>query len=239
MADDPLITEINVLAEAQQKMVNEQEKEAGAAEQDRSERMETLNKQLANSEHNSKENIRIRKEIVMANKTAREQKSISTEISRSTASALGISGGDEEVALAVEALNEQTKAILGISAADLKANKELKVAIENDTKVLEAEGAEIKAAGADPEKNEDKVFFSLDNVSDIGYYYAYGSERLEESSNLFSEIKKAIKEKMTDDVRVMYGVYETNYEQDYVYCVKHTSVIQEQSGGSGDSLTSP
>ena len=155
MADDPLITEINVLAEAQQKMVNEQEKEAGAAEQDRSERMETLNKQLANSEHNSKENIRIRKEIVMANKTAREQKSISTEISRSTASALGISGGDEEVALAVEALNEQTKAILGISAADLKANKELKVAIENDTKVLEAEGAEIKAAGADPEKNEE------------------------------------------------------------------------------------
>jgi hypothetical protein len=155
MADDPLITEINVLAEAQQKMVNEQEKEAGAAEQDRSERMETLKKQLANSEHNSKENQRIRKEIVMANKTAREQKSISTEISRSTASALGISGGDEEVALAVEALNEQTKAILGISAADLKANKELKVAIENDTKVLEAEGAEIKAAGADPEKNEE------------------------------------------------------------------------------------
>ena len=83
------------------------------------------------------------------------------------------------------------------------------------------------------------MFFSLDNVSDIGYYYAYGKERLEESSNLFSEIKKAIKEKMTDDVRVMYGVYETNYEQDYVYCVKHTSVIQEQSGGSGDSLTSP
>ena len=65
MADDPLITEINVLAEAQQKMVNEQEKEAGAAEQDRSERMETLKKQLANSEHNSKEN-----QIELKNKDA-------------------------------------------------------------------------------------------------------------------------------------------------------------------------
>lgn len=90
-----------------------------------------------------------------------------------------------------------------------------------------------------PEKNEDNMFFLLDNVSDMVYYYAYSKEKLEESSKLFSEIKNSIKEKMIEDVRVMYGVYETNYEQDYVYCVKHTSAVQQQSGGSGDLLTSP
>ena len=99
----------------------------------------------------------------------------------------------------------------------------------------------ISAFGfVDPEKNEDNMFFSLDNVTDIEYYYAYNSAKLEEGGKLFSQIKKSIKEKMTEDVRVMYGIFETNYEQDYVYCLKHTSVIQPtQLGGSGDLPTSP
>jgi hypothetical protein len=78
-----------------------------------------------------------------------------------------------------------------------------------------------------PENNVDKMFFSLDSVTDIAYYYAYSQARLEEGGKLFSEIKKSIKKKITDDVRVTYGIFETNYEQDYIYCVKHTSVIQQ------------
>ena len=80
----------------------------------------------------------------------------------------------------------------------------------------------------EPEKSEDKMFFSLDSVTDIEYYYAYNQSRLEEGGKLFSNIKKSIKKKMTDDTRITYGIFETNYEQDYIYCVKHTSVIQEQ-----------
>ena len=78
-----------------------------------------------------------------------------------------------------------------------------------------------------PEDNIDNMFFSLDRSTDIAYYYAYSQSRLEEGSKLFSEIKKSIKKKMSDDVRVTYGIFETNYEQDYIYCVKHTSVIQQ------------
>jgi len=81
----------------------------------------------------------------------------------------------------------------------------------------------------DPEKNKDKMFFSLDNPTDVVYYYAYNQGRLEESGNLFSKIKNSLKKKSPNDVRVTYGIFETDYKEDYIYCVKHTSVIQEQN----------
>ena len=91
-------------------------------------------------------------------------------------------------------------------------------------------GTRISTIGfVEPEKNTDKMFFSLDNVTDVVYYYAYNKEKLEEGGRLFSEIKNSIKEKFGEDVRVTYGIFETNYEQDYIYCMKHTCVIQEQN----------
>ena len=103
-------------------------------------------------------------------------------------------------------------------------------------------GTRISTFGfVSPQKNEDNMFFSLDNITDIVYYYTYSQTKLEEGSKLFSEIKKSIKEKMTKDVRVTYGIFETNYDQDYVYCMKHTCVIQEQNkiGRSEDLPISP
>ena len=95
-------------------------------------------------------------------------------------------------------------------------------------------GARISSLGiVNTEKNEDLMFFDLDNPTDVVYYYAYNKETLETNKKLLTEIKKNIKSKMVDDVRFMYGVYESIHEQDYVYCVKHTSVVQ-QSGRSGD-----
>jgi len=49
-------------------------------------------------------------------------------------------------------------------------------------------GVRISTIGfVEPEKNEDKMFFLLDNVSDIVYYYACNKVRLEEETNLLSE----------------------------------------------------
>ena len=92
-----------------------------------------------------------------------------------------------------------------------------------------------------PEKNADRMFFSLDNVSDMVYYYGYNKDKLEKGSDLFTEIKKSIKEKIDKSVRATYGIFETKYEQDYIYCVQHTSVIQKlkQNGGLGELPTSP
>jgi len=77
------------------------------------------------------------------------------------------------------------------------------------------------------EKNVDNMFFSLDNVTDIVYYYAYNKDKLESDFELMSKIKKAVSMKKEENVRVTYGIFETDYEQDYIYCLNHSSVIQK------------
>ena len=88
-------------------------------------------------------------------------------------------------------------------------------------------GTRISTLGVrDIEKNEDKMFFSLDNVSDVVYYYACDKHSLETDSSLMVGIKETVSSKKQDGVRVTYGIFETDYEQDFVYCLNHTSLIQ-------------
>jgi len=88
-------------------------------------------------------------------------------------------------------------------------------------------GARLTTVGmSDLEKNEDGMFFSLDKVSDIVYYYAYNKDKLETDFELMSKIKKAVSNKKQEGVRVTYGIFETDYNQDYIYCINHSSVIQ-------------
>ena len=46
-------------------------------------------------------------------------------------------------------------------------------------------------------------------------------------AELMSKIKKAVSMKKENGVRVTYGIFETDYEQDYIYCLNHSSVIQK------------
>ena len=90
-------------------------------------------------------------------------------------------------------------------------------------------GARISTIGfSDFEKNEDKLFFSLDKPTDVVYYCAYHKDRLETDSSLMEQIKKIIVDRKNDNVRATYGIYETDYDQDYIYCVYHTSIIQQE-----------
>ena len=90
------------------------------------------------------------------------------------------------------------------------------------------DGVRISTIGVcDPETNEEKMFFSLDNVSDIDYYYAYDKGEIETNKNLLSDLKNNINEKKEVAKRVTYGVYETNYKQNYLYCIHSTSIIQQ------------
>ena len=89
-------------------------------------------------------------------------------------------------------------------------------------------GVRISTMGVcDPTTKEEKLFFSLDNPSDIDYYYAYDKKEIETNNNLLSEVKKNINEKKEVAKRVTYGVYETDYEQNYLYCIHSTSIIQQ------------
>jgi hypothetical protein len=89
-------------------------------------------------------------------------------------------------------------------------------------------GVKISTIGVcDPETGKEKMFFSLDNVSDMEYYYAYDKQDIETNKNLLSEVKKNINDKKEVTKRVTYGVYETEYKQNYLYCVHSTSIIQQ------------
>jgi len=96
-----------------------------------------------------------------------------------------------------------------------------------DTFSVPPTGARISTIGfVNPEKNQDKMFFLLDNVSDVVYYYGYNKMKLEDGNNLLSQVKASIKKKIKKGVRATFGIFETNYEQDYIYCVNHSSMIQ-------------
>ena len=89
-------------------------------------------------------------------------------------------------------------------------------------------GVRISTIGiCDHESAEEKMFFPLDNVSDIEYYYAYDTKEIEGNNSLLSEVKNNINQKKKVIKRVTYGVYETDYEQNYLYCIQGTSIIQQ------------
>ena len=56
------------------------------------------------------------------------------------------------------------------------------------------------------------------------YYYAINKEKLETDGDILKKIREQIK----SEVETSYGIFSTNYDQDYVYTVAHSSDIQQQ-----------
>ena len=77
---------------------------------------------------------------------------------------------------------------------------------------------------ANSDTGEKKLFYSLDKIEELRYYYAINKKKLEEEGDLFRKIKEQIK----SDIKTSYGIFATSYEQNYVYTVAHTSEIQRQ-----------
>ena len=73
---------------------------------------------------------------------------------------------------------------------------------------------------------EEKLFFPVDNVREKVYYYAINEKKLRESNDIRKKIISQVKENSVD-TKVSYGIYSTQYEEDYVYCVAYSSTIQQ------------
>jgi len=90
-----------------------------------------------------------------------------------------------------------------------------------------AEISRISTVGVlDLENGEEKWFFDLQLPRDVVYYYGINEEELKTNEKLFKNITSFVKDKVEDNLNVSYGVYKTNYEQKYCYCIKHSSVVQ-------------
>lgn len=78
-----------------------------------------------------------------------------------------------------------------------------------------------------PSTGEESPFYNLDNLKEKSYYYAIPEEQLQTDTKLLGKIKNQIKEKpQTEDARISYGVFPTNYEQQYAYFVARSNQIQ-------------
>jgi hypothetical protein len=86
------------------------------------------------------------------------------------------------------------------------------------------EQTRISTIGISNLENERKMFFSLDGIREMRYYYAINRDKLETDGTLMRKITDNVKNEA--DIDVSYGIYATDYADDYVYCVANASVIQ-------------
>ena len=84
--------------------------------------------------------------------------------------------------------------------------------------------ARISTIGISNLENEKKLFFLLDNIKEMKYYYAISRNKLETDGSLMKKITENIK--MENDLKVSYGIFATDYPDDYVYCIVNSSFIQ-------------
>ena len=98
----------------------------------------------------------------------------------------------------------------------------------SDTFSRPVPSAKISTYGfVDFHTGEEKLFFPLDNVREIKYYYGIPKSKLETEVHLFRKIVDQVKSRKTDNIKVSYGIFATDYEDEYVYMVAHSSRIQE------------
>ena len=94
-----------------------------------------------------------------------------------------------------------------------------------DTYAEPYETARISTFGLiDVEKNEEKMFFSLDNVREKRYYYAIESGKLKTDEKLHKKITEHME---NQDAKSSYGIFSTDYENDYGYIIARSSTTQD------------
>ena len=78
----------------------------------------------------------------------------------------------------------------------------------------------------DTQKNEEKMFFSLDNSRNKCYIYGVSEEKLKTDKQLMNKIKKQIESKKEEHLDISYAIYPTDYEYDVGYVIERTPIIQ-------------
>ena len=87
--------------------------------------------------------------------------------------------------------------------------------------------SKIKTFGISTINCEDRMFFPIDNCSEMFYYFGINEKKLKSDPDLFKNLRKRMKEKVTNTTRVYFGIYPTQYEDDYIYVEYYSSKIQE------------
>ena len=90
------------------------------------------------------------------------------------------------------------------------------------------EPAKISTIGIlDMDKDKENLFYDLTSPRHKCYYYAISNKSLEEDGSLLGTIKKLTRERLEDKCSSNYGIFSTDWDQNYCYVEQHASMIQE------------
>ena len=78
----------------------------------------------------------------------------------------------------------------------------------------------------DLEKNEEKLFFPLDNTTETCYIYNITKDELENNHELLPRIKGKAKERVSDEVITSFSIFSTDFEENFCHVVAYTHFIQ-------------
>jgi hypothetical protein len=80
----------------------------------------------------------------------------------------------------------------------------------------------------DIEKNEEKLFYPLDNINERCYIYAINKEQLETDGKLFTTLRERSANMVGDETIVSVRIHSTDYTDNYGYLIANTSETQQE-----------
>lgn len=88
------------------------------------------------------------------------------------------------------------------------------------------ESCRIKTIGVSTLSCEDRMFFPFNQEVEVLYYLGVNEEKLRTQGNFFRELTENIRGRMTDETKAYFGIYPTQYENDYIYVEYFSPKIQ-------------
>jgi len=78
----------------------------------------------------------------------------------------------------------------------------------------------------DFEDGKENMFFALDFPREKKYYYGINEKKLKTDGTLMKRVSEQVAAVAHENLKMAYAIYETNYEDDYIYLTAHSSMVQ-------------
>lgn len=91
------------------------------------------------------------------------------------------------------------------------------------------DSSRIKTLGVSSRNCEDRIFYPFKQQAEMVYYFGLNEEKLKSEGALFRSLTENLKSKITENVKVYFGIYPTSYEDDYIYVEYYSPKIQNDS----------
>ena len=89
------------------------------------------------------------------------------------------------------------------------------------------ESCRITTIGLGSLEKDDLMFFPYNQEVEVVYYYGINEEKLRTEENFFRTITNKVKSRITEETKVSFGIYPTQYEDDYIYVEYFSPKIQQ------------